>query len=229
MSQERVLLVDDDPQIRRMMRITLVAKGFEVNDARTGEEALKRIHGMKYDLVILDINMPGMNGFRACREIRASSDVVIIILTVRDAEKDKIEALEAGADDYVIKPFSMPELLARIHATLRRGASSQSSRNRLKLGDIELDFETREVTGGRDQERLSPKEFEVLSYLASHANKIVTHRELLQEVWGSDSGDQKEYLRVFINRLRKKIEFKPDEPRYLLTEPWVGYRLKLPA
>jgi two-component system, OmpR family, KDP operon response regulator KdpE len=229
-SQGRILVVDNDAQIRRMMRTTLVARGFDVADARGGDEALKRIHGAKYDLVILDINMPGMDGIETCREIRASSEVAIIMLTVRTAEKDKTEALEAGADDYVTKPFSMPELLARIRATLRRRAPSQEfSRNRLKLGEIEIDFEAREVRGGKEQERLTPKEFDLLSYLAAHANKIVTHRELLQAVWGSEAGDEKEYLRVFVNRLRKKIEASPDDPQYLLTEPWVGYRLRLPA
>jgi two-component system, OmpR family, KDP operon response regulator KdpE len=229
-AEGRILVVDNDAQIRRMMRTTLAGKGFEVNDARSGEEAVKRVHAARFDLVILDINMPGMNGIQTCREIRNTSDVAIIMLTVRAAEKDKTEALEAGADDYVTKPFSMPELLARIRATLRRkGSSKEFSRNRLKLGEIEIDFEAREVRGGKEQERLTPKEFDLLSYLTAHANKIITHRELLQAVWGPEAGDEKEYLRVFINRLRRKIEASPDDPQYLLTEPWVGYRLRLPG
>ena len=150
------------------------------------------------------------------------------MLTVRNTEKDKTDALEAGADDYVTKPFSMPELLARVRAALRRkGLSLQVKGKRLRLGQIEIDFEAREVKGGKEQERLTPKEFDLLSYLVAHPNKIVSHRELLQEVWGSEAGDEKEYLRVFVNRLRKKIESTPEDPQYLLTEPWVGYRLRL--
>jgi two-component system KDP operon response regulator KdpE len=229
MSQGRILVVDDDPQIRRMMRTILIAQGFEVTDARSGGEALEQLRSSKYDVILLDINMAGITGTETCRAVRAGSDVPIIMLTVRKAEKDKTEAFEAGADDYVTKPFSTPELLARIRARLRRKAQSLASQvTHLRLGGIEIDFETRQVNGGKDQERLTPKEFELLSYLATHVNKIVSHRELLQEVWGSDAGDQKEYLRVFINRLRNKIELNPNDPQYLLTEPWIGYRLRLP-
>ena len=229
MATGRILVVDDDPQLRRLMRTTLVAQGFEVNEARSSHETLERTRGGKYDLVILDVNMPGVDGIETCREVRASSDVPIIMLTVRTSEKDKTEAFEAGADDYVTKPFSMPELLARVRASLRRRAVPlEFQRRRLRLGDIEIDFEAREVKGRKQQERLTPKEFDLLSYLASHANRVVTHRELLQEVWGSETGGEKEYLRVFINRLRKKIERAPDDPKYLLTEHWLGYRLRLP-
>jgi two-component system KDP operon response regulator KdpE len=225
----RILVVDDDPQLRRLMRTTLVAQGFEVNEARSSHETLERARAGKYDLVILDVNMPGVDGIETCREVRASSDVPIIMLTVRTSEKDKTEAFEAGADDYVTKPFSMPELLARVRASLRRRAVPlEFQRRRLRLGDIEIDFEAREIKGRKQQERLTPKEFDLLSYLASHANRVVTHRELLQEVWGSETGGEKEYLRVFINRLRKKIERAPDDPKYLLTEHWLGYRLRLP-
>ncbi|MGD0841093.1 MAG: response regulator transcription factor [Candidatus Acidiferrales bacterium] len=229
MSLGRILVVDDEPQIRRMMRTILIAEGFEVTDARSGGEALEKLRSAKYDVILLDINMAGITGTETCRAIRAGSDVPIIMLTVRKTEKDKTEAFEAGADDYVTKPFSTPELLARIRARLRRKSRSPGFQGtHLRLGEIEIDFETRQVKGGKDEERLTPKEFELLSYMAAHPNKIVTHRELLQEVWSSDAGDQKEYLRVFINRLRNKIEREPDEPQYLLTEPWVGYRLKLP-
>jgi two-component system KDP operon response regulator KdpE len=227
-AEGRILVVDNDPQIRRVMRTTLVAQGFEVSDARNGEEAMERVRDGKFDLVVLDINMPGLNGIEVCKEIRAISDMAIIMLTVRNTEKDKTDALEAGADDYVTKPFSMPELLARVRAALRRkGLSLQVRGKRLRLGQIEIDFEAREVNGGKEQERLTPKEFDLLSYLVAHPNKIVSHRELLQEVWGSEAGDEKEYLRVFVNRLRKKIESTPEDPQYLLTEPWVGYRLRL--
>jgi two-component system KDP operon response regulator KdpE len=229
MSQGRILVVDDEPQIRRMMRTILSAQGFEVTDARSGGEALERLRASKYDAVLLDVNMAGITGLETCRTIRAGSDVPIIMLTVRKAEKDKTEAFEAGADDYVTKPFSTPELLARIRARLRRRASPPAAeRKHLRLGDIEINFETRQVEGGKNEERLTPKEFELLHYLANHPNRIITHRELLHEVWGSGSGDEKEYLRVFMNRLRNKIEREPDDPQYLLTEPWVGYRLKLP-
>jgi two-component system KDP operon response regulator KdpE len=229
LNQGRILVVDDEPQIRRMMRTILIAEGFEVTDARSGGEALERLRASKFDVILLDINMAGISGTETCRAIRAGSEVPIIMLTVRRTEKDKTEAFEAGADDYVTKPFSAPELLARIRARLRRKTHSVASPiSHLRLGDIEIDFETRQVKGGKAQERLTPKEFELLSYMAGHANKIVTHRELLQQVWSPDASDQKEYLRVFINRLRNKIEREPDDPQYLLTEPWVGYRLRLP-
>lgn len=228
MSESRILVVDNEPQIRRVMRTTLISEGFEVTDARGGDEALDHLRSAKYDLVLLDINMPGITGFETCRAIRAGSDVPIIMLTVRSAEKDKVEALEAGADDYVTKPFSTPELLARIHAALRRHVSSGLPQGRLQLGDVEVDFEARQVRFGKGPVHLTYKEFDLLSYLANHANKTVGHRELLRAVWGPDYGDEHEYLRVFINRLRKKIERKPANPKYLLTEPWVGYRLQLP-
>jgi two-component system KDP operon response regulator KdpE len=228
-AKARILVVDNDVQIRRLMRTTLTAQGFEVNEAASGDEAIDRLRAAKFDLVILDVNMPGMNGIDTCREIRAGSDVSVIMLTVRTTEKDKTDAFDAGADDYVTKPFSMPELLARVRASLRRRALPlEFERRRLRLGDIEIDFEAREIRGRKQQEKLTPKEFDLLSYLAAHANRVVTHHELLKEVWGSDTGGEKEYLRVFINRLRKKIEKAPDDPKYLLTEHWLGYRLRLP-
>jgi len=227
--QGRVLIVDNDVQIRRMMRATLAAQGFEVEEAKSGDEALALVRLSKYDMVLLDINMPGTTGFEVCRELRRGSDVRIIMLTVRSTEKDKMQAFEAGADDYVTKPFSTPELLARIRAAFRRKARSQESQpTHLRLGDIEIDFKTREIKGHPEKERLTPKEYDLLCYLASHPNQVISHRQLLREVWGPDSGDEKEYLRVFINRLRKKIERSPDDPEYLLTEPWVGYCLRLP-
>jgi two-component system KDP operon response regulator KdpE len=225
----RILVVDNDPQIRRMMRTTLIAQGFEISDARTGIEAVERMHSDKFDLVLLDINMPGISGIETCKTISAGSDAAIIMISVRDSEKDKTEALEAGADDYVTKPFSTPELVARIRAALRRkGLTPNALHSRLRIGDVEVDFATRQVMGAGDNERLTPKEFDLLGYLATHPNKVISHRELLQAVWGVDSGEEKEYLRVFVNRLRKKIERSPNNPEYLLTEPWVGYRLRLP-
>ncbi len=227
MGEGRILVVDNEPQIRRVMRTTLIPEGFEVDDAKSGEEALDHIRSNKCDLVLLDINMPGYSGFETCRAIRAISDMPIIMLTVHSAEKDKVEALDAGADDYITKPFSTPELLARVRAALRRSSLSLVSKH-LELGSVEIDFEARQVNGPHGQIRLTAKEFELLSYLASHPNKPVTHRELLHAAWGPEYGDETEYLRVFVNRLRKKIEQEPTSPKYLLTEPWVGYRLRLP-
>ncbi len=228
MSAGRILVVDDDPQIRRVMRTTLSAHGYEVSDTRSSEEALEKLRAGTYDLVLLDMNMPGMGGIEACRAIRQGSDVAIIMLTVRNTEKDKVEALDAGADDYVTKPFSSPELLARIRSALRRTPSSGSEPRRISLEGVEIDFESRRVRVRDREVRLTPKEFDLLRYLITHSNKVIAHRELLQAVWGADYGDELEYLRVFVNRLRRKIEPNPAEPRYLLTEAWVGYRFHLP-
>jgi two-component system KDP operon response regulator KdpE len=229
MSEGRILVIDNEPQIRRVMRTTLIPEGFEVDDAKNGDEALDHLRSAKYDLVLLDINMPGITGFEACRAIRAISETPIIMLTVRSAEKDKVEALDAGADDYVTKPFSTPELLARIRVALRKGSPSlELSRKHMRLGEVEINFEAREIVGPHGQVHLTSKEFDLLSYLAIHPNKAISHRELLRFVWGPEYGDETEYLRVFVNRLRKKIEEKPVAPKYLLTAPWVGYRLQLP-
>lgn len=232
MSAGRILVVDDEPQIRRVMRTTLTANGYEVSDARSGEEALEKLGEERFDLILLDVNLPGMNGLEACRVIRSRTlvpDVAIVMLTVRNAEKDKVEALDAGADDYVVKPFSTPELLARIRAALRRApVPPDSAPQRISLKDVEVDFVSRQATVRGRSARLTPKEFDLLRYLVTHPNRAIAHRELLQSVWGPDYGDEVEYLRVFVNQLRKKIEPHPAKPRYLLTEPWVGYRLNLP-
>jgi two-component system KDP operon response regulator KdpE len=228
MSMGHILVVDDESQIRRVMRTTLVAQGYEVSDARTGDDALALIRSEKYDLVLLDVNMPGISGIQTCREIRLGSDLPIIMVTVRSAERDKVQALDAGADGYLTKPFSVAELLARIRAALRRTSFPAGIEDKvLKLGNIEIDFEARRVIVQNEQIRLTTKEFDLLFYLAAHPNKTITHRELLQAVWGPDYGGEQEYLRVFVNRLRKKIEATPSSPKYLLTEPWVGYRLEL--
>jgi two-component system KDP operon response regulator KdpE len=225
MSAGRILVVDDEPQIRRIMRTTLTSAGYEVDDAKTGEEALEKLRDYHPDLVLLDMNMPGMGGLAACREMRASTGAGIIMLTVRNTEKDKVAALDAGADDFVNKPFSTPELLARIRAALRRvPASSQSSASRLRVGDLVINFGARTVANGSRTSHLTPKELDLLRYLTGHANEAVAHRELLQAVWGPDYGDQVDYLRVFIRNLRKKVESDPDRPEYIATEPWVGYR-----
>jgi two-component system KDP operon response regulator KdpE len=227
-SAARILVVDDDPQIRRVMRVTLSGQGYEVDDVRSGEAALEKLRDQRFDLVLLDMNMPGMGGLETCRALRAGSEVAIIMLTVRDGDTDKIEALDAGADDYVTKPYHAPELMARIRAALRRAPWSHGPDGRLALGIVAIDFDTREVVRDGRRVRLTPKEFDLLRYLVGHANKVVSHRELLQAVWGPDYGDQVDYLRVFVNQLRKKIEKTPSAPVYILTEPWVGYRLHLP-
>jgi two-component system, OmpR family, KDP operon response regulator KdpE len=224
-SAGRILVVDDEPQIRRIMRTTLTGAGYEVDDAKTGEEALEKIRDYHPDLVLLDMNMPGMGGLAACREIRASTGVGIIMLTVRNTEADKVLALDAGADDFVNKPFSTPELLARIRAALRRvPATAHSSPPRIRVGKLVIDFVGRTAFNGVRTSHLTPKELDLVRYLTSHANEAVAHRELLQAVWGPDYGDQVDYLRVFIRNLRKKIESDPDHPEFVTTEPWVGYR-----
>jgi two-component system KDP operon response regulator KdpE len=228
-NRARILVVDDDSQIRRVMRTTLEAQGYEVDEAGSAERAIDLLHSSKYDLVLLDINLPGKSGIEACREIRTDANVPIIMLTVRDAAPDKIEALDAGAQDYVTKPFTMGEMLARIRSVLRRTASPTGSHiTHLQLGDVEIDFEARRVIVAGKHVRLTAKEFDLLLYLASNANKTISHRELLREVWGSEHVDERKYLRVFVNRLRKKIESTPHEPKYLMTEPFVGYRLQTP-
>ena len=229
MSKAKILIVDDEPQLRRVMSTTLVANGYTVDQARTGEEALDKLREKKFDLVLLDLNMPGIGGLETCREIRGSCDVAIIILSVRNTEKDKVQALDAGADDYVSKPFSTPELLARIRAALRRlPLSPDSGAQILTLGSVTVNFAQRRVTSGGQDIRLTPKEFDLLQYLANTPDQPVPHRRLLQAVWGPDYGDEVEYLRVFINQLRKKIEPDPSHPVHILTEPWVGYRFQLP-
>jgi len=223
-SAGRILVVDDEPQIRRIMRTTLTGSGYEVDDAKTGEEALSKLRDFRPDLVLLDINMPGMGGLAACRAIRVDPNVAIIMLTVHNTEAAKVEALDAGADDFITKPFSTPELLARIRAALRRVPVAQSSPSRVRVGDLTIDFSARTVTRGASTNHLTPKELDLLRYLTQHANEAVPHRELLQAVWGPDYGDQVDYLRAFIKPLRKKIELNPDRPRYVTTEPWIGYR-----
>ena len=211
------------------MRTTLVARGYVVSTARSGEEALQKVREERYDLVLLDMNMPGIGGMEACRVLRSQSDIPIVILSIRNAEKEKVDALDAGADDYVTKPFSMPELLARIRAALRRAPLlSAGTPDVLNLGKTEINFVARRVTVNDTEVRLTPKEFDLLRYLASNPDEVIPHAKLLQAVWGPDYGEEVEYLRVFINQLRKKIEPDPSHPAYLLTEPWVGYRFSLP-
>jgi two-component system KDP operon response regulator KdpE len=229
MNAARILVVDDDPQIRRVLKVALTGQGFQVDDARNGEAALDTLRAARFDLILLDINMPGMSGLEVCRTIRATSEIAIIMLTVRDSEADTVEALDAGADDYVTKPFKPSELSARIRAALRRSPGGQGPAGRVVLGAVTVDFDTREVTAQSRRLRLTPKEYDLLRFLVAHANKVLSHRQLLQAVWGPDYGDEVDYLRVVVNQLRKKIEPAPSTPVYLLTEPWVGYRLHLPV
>ena len=224
MSAGRILIVDDEPQIRRIMRTSLVGAGYEVEDARTGDEAFEKVSQFHPDLVLLDINMPGMNGLDLCRELRLNTEIAIIMLTVRNEESDKIAALDAGADDFVTKPFSTPELLARMRAVLRRVPALQSSPSRIKIGRLIMDFSERIVINGQKTSHLTPKELDLLRYLTQHPNEILSHRELLQAVWGPDYGHEVDHLRTFIKSLRKKIELNPEQPVFITTEPWVGYR-----
>lgn len=227
MNSAKILVVDDAPQVRRVMRTSLSAQGYTVYEARNGEEALESLRSTPPDLVLLDVNMPGMNGFAACREIRTHSQVPIIMLTVRAAERDKVAALDAGADDYVVKPFGMPELLARIRAALRR-ATPGDELPPLVAKELTIDFAARRVTAHGRLVHLTPKEFDLLRQLVGGQGKPISHRRLLQSVWGPDYGDETEYLRVVVNQLRKKLEADPAHPRYILTEPWVGYRFEPP-
>lgn len=225
MSVSRILIVDDEPQARRVMRIALVAQGFEVSDAGSGEQALDELRAQPPDLILLDLKMPGMGGLEACREIRASSEVPIIVVSAGKSLRDRVDAFEAGVDQYIAKPCEIQELVARIRAVKRRVESHSSV---LVLGDVEVNFEMREVKRKNGVVLLTAKEFKLLHCLASHKDKGVTHRRLLQAVWGPDYGDEVEYLRVFINQLRKKIEPDPAHPAYILTDPAVGYRLSVP-
>jgi two-component system KDP operon response regulator KdpE len=221
-----ILVVDDEPQITRVLRTSLDAQGYDIRVANDGATALEIMKDFAPDLVITDLAMPHMDGIELCRQVRRISQVPILVLSVRGEERSKIEALDSGADDYVTKPFSTGELLARIRAVLRRSPPPAEPKTRIDLGDFQIDLDAHAVTVAGREVRLTPKEFDVLVYLAQHPYKVVTHRALLTAVWGSNSTEQPEYLRVFIGQLRKKVEPVPGTPRYILTEPWVGYRFE---
>ena len=221
----RVLVVDDEPQIRRVLRLALTAQGFDVRVAADAESALDTLLDWPPDLVITDLSMPGTDGIELCKRVRQQSAVPIIVLSVKGEERTKVAALDAGADDYVTKPFGTDELLARVRVAFRRAPAAAPESTRLAVGDFTIDVAAHTVAvAGRDV-HLTPKEFELLVHFARHAGKVLTHRALLGAIWGGDNVEQVEYLRVFVGQLRKKIEPDPAEPRYLLTEPWVGYRL----
>jgi two-component system KDP operon response regulator KdpE len=225
--KRRILVVDDEMQIVRVLRTSLSAQGYEILSASDGDKALQAMKEWTPDLVITDLGMPHMDGLQLCKRIRAQSQLPIIVLSVRGQEATKIEALDAGADDYVTKPFSMNELLARVRAALRRASVPASSATQaIETGDFRIDPETRSVLVAGREVRLTPKEFDLLVYLARHAGKVITHRALLAAVWGDNSMEQPEYLRVFIAHLRKKLEPEEGERHYIQTEPWVGYRFE---
>ena len=219
----RILVVDDEPQITRVMRTTLSAKGYDIRVANDGETALEIMKDWVPDLVLTDISMPNMDGLALCKEVRARSQVPIIVLSVKEDERTKIKALDLGADDYVTKPFNINELLARIRANLRRAPVAEAS-TLIEIGDFSIDQDAHIVKVRGSEVRLTPKEFDLLVFLARHAGKAVPHRTLLSSVWGPDHSEQSEYLRVFVGQLRKKLEGDDSSKRYILTERWIGYR-----
>jgi two-component system KDP operon response regulator KdpE len=221
----KILIVDDEPQITRVLRTALSTQGYSLQVAANGVLGMEAVHAWKPDLVITDVSMPEMNGVELCREIRAVSDVPIIVLSVRNQEPMKIEALDAGADDYVTKPFSIQELQARVRAQLRRKyAAAETQQQVMSLGDFVIDIPQHRVAVRGQDVHLTPKQFDLLVCLAQHPGQVLTHRALLHAVWGTNA-DQPEYLRVNIGQLRKKIELS-DEPAYIVTEPWIGYRFR---
>ncbi len=224
-AHRRVLVVDDEPQITRVLRTTLSAQRYDIRVANDGETALEIMKDWSPDLVITDLAMPNLDGLELCRRIRVSSQVPIIVLSVKGEERTKVRALDAGADDYVTKPVGMSELSARVRANLRRAPAAPSEAGVvLEEGDFRVDVGAHTVAIRGHEVRLTPKEFDLLVYLAQHVGRVVTHRALLAAVWGPNATEQPEYLRVFIGQLRKKIEPDPATPKYIQTEPWVGYR-----
>jgi two-component system KDP operon response regulator KdpE len=225
METKRILVVDDESQITRVLRRSLTAHRYDVRTAADGESALDTLRDFHPDLIITDLSMPGMDGIELCREIRRISQVPIIVLSVKGEEKVKVSALDAGADDYITKPFGIDELLARIRAALRRATDEKSKvETTLEVGDFSVNHETRQIFVAGQEIHLTPKEFELLTYLIKNHGKVITHRTMLGAVWGGNFTEQTEYLRVFLGNLRKKIEPNPSKPKYILTEPWVGYR-----
>jgi two-component system KDP operon response regulator KdpE len=223
-SKKTVLVVDDEPQITLVLRSGLTKHGYDVRVAAEGESALELFNAWGPDLVVTDLSMPNMTGLELCRRLRDISSVPIIVLSVKEDESVKIESLDAGADDYVTKPFSIGELLARVRAALRRSpADNSEAKTVIEDGDFRVDLEKRKVSVRGKEIHLSPKEFELLLYFVQHSGKVLTHRTLLAKIWGGNFTDQTEYLRVFISHLRKKIEPDSTRPRYILTDPWVGY------
>jgi len=226
--KNKILVVDDEPKIRMFIRANLEARGYEVYLAQDGAEAVEMAGRVDPDVVVLDVNMPRMNGIEACRRIREWADMPIIILSVREDEADKVRALDEGADDYVTKPFGIEELLARIRVALRRSAGVRAVIPVFSAGGLEVDFSKQLVKRRGEIVRLTRTEYELLAYLVSHCGKVLTHRELLHNVWGPEYGEESEYVRTFIRQLRSKIEDDPSNPRFIVTEPRIGYRFVKP-
>jgi len=220
----RILVVDDEASIRRSLKMNLETRGYTVDAAETGEKAMKAFENRRPDLLILDLLMPGMGGIDVVRKLRAVSTIPIIVLSAIGEEAQKVQALELGADDYMTKPFGMEELFARIRSLLRRAAGATSADPVFVAGDLSVNFDRREVSLEGQLVKLTPTEYDLLKYMIEHAGKVLTHRMLLQEVWGQAYVDQAQYLRVFVGQLRKKIEKHPGRPRFILTDPGVGYR-----
>ena len=224
----KVLVVDDEPKIRMFIRANLEARGYEVYLAQDGNEAVEMTGRVVPDVIVLDLNMPRMDGIEACRRIREWADMPIIILSVREDEKDKVRALDEGADDYVTKPFGIEELLARIRVALRRSAGTTTAAPVFTAGDLEVDFSKHVVKRRGQIVKLTRTEYELLAYLVSNCGKVLTHKELLHSVWGPEYGEESEYVRVFIRQLRNKIEDDPSNPKFIVTEPRIGYRFVKP-
>jgi two-component system KDP operon response regulator KdpE len=223
MAGRRILVVDDEPQITRVLRTTLSSHGYEIRVANDAEAALDVFSDWPPELIITDLSMPNMSGIDLTRKIRGKSEVPIIVLSVKGEERTKIEALDAGADDYVTKPFNMNELLARVRANLRRFSPPEADEEEIQVGDFKIDLAGHKVFVRGEEVHLTPKEFDLLVYFARHPDKVITHVVLLRSIWGPQSAHQNEYLRVFVGQLRKKLEAGKDKS-YILTEPWVGYR-----
>jgi two-component system KDP operon response regulator KdpE len=221
-----ILIVDDEPQITRVLRTSLSAQGYDIRVANSGEMALEIMKDWAPSLIITDLSMPSVDGIELCRRVRAVSQIPIVVLSVRDQERQKVEALDAGADDYITKPFGMNELLARVRANLRRVPAESELDPVIEVGDFHIDTAAHKITVRRSEVRLTPKEFDLLVYLARRPGKVVNHRTLLAAIWGGQSTEQVEYLRVFVGQLRKKLEPDAASPRYIVTEPWVGYRFE---
>jgi two-component system KDP operon response regulator KdpE len=226
LAHKHILVVDDESQITRVLRTSLSSHGYDIRVANDGETALEIMKDWAPDLVITDLSMPNMDGLELCRQLRMKSKIPIIVLSVRGEERTKVKALDAGADDYITKPFGMEELLARVRANLRRARTAETETEPIKEGDFTIDPGTRSVLVKDRAIHLTPKEFDLLLYMARHAGKVVTHRALLGAVWGGESTEQVEYLRVFVGQLRKKLEPSPNSPRYIVTDPWIGYRFE---